>query len=182
MIFGEDFCGLIAQSEFDSKCDNSAIAPVESNSTASRAYAIGEHFLRDGAFCTAKTAIAQGAAFTLNTNYTAGTVGSELEDTGWQTTTATSAGGSVKYRKVNGVVFVTRNVSGTIATNTWTTLGTLPQGYRPTSLMQVVISSEEESGVFRHAEMQIKTDGSVDYRCSWTSNYVAPFQISFVAG
>lgn len=75
MIFGFDFCGLIPQSDFDTKCDNSVVAPVESGATASRAYAIGEHFIRDGAFCTAKTAIASGAAFTLNTNYTAGNIG-----------------------------------------------------------------------------------------------------------
>ena len=65
--------------ELDDKCDNSVIAPVEKNATASRAYAIGEHFIRDGAFCTAKTAIAQGAAFTLNTNYTVGDVANNLE-------------------------------------------------------------------------------------------------------
>ena len=60
------------------KADNSVIAPVESGTTASRAYAAGAHFIKNGAFCTAKTAIAQGEAFTLNTNYTAGTVGQEL--------------------------------------------------------------------------------------------------------
>ena len=60
------------------KADNSVIAPVESGTTASRAYAIGEHFIKSGAFCTAKTAIASGAAFTLNTNYTAGTIGEML--------------------------------------------------------------------------------------------------------
>ena len=60
------------------KADTSVIAPVESGTTASRAYAAGAHFIKDGAFCTAKTAIAQGETFTLNTNYTAGTVGQEL--------------------------------------------------------------------------------------------------------
>ena len=64
----------------DGKADNSVIAPVESGTTASRAYAIGEHFIRDSAFCTAKTAIAQGEAFTLNTNYTAGNIGDRVED------------------------------------------------------------------------------------------------------
>ena len=63
----------------DTKADNSVIAPVESGTTASRAYAAGAHFIRDSAFCTAKTAIAQGEAFTLNTNYTAENVGESLE-------------------------------------------------------------------------------------------------------
>jgi len=60
------------------KCENSVIAPVENGSTASQAYAVGAHFIRDGAFCTAKTAIASGETFTLNTNYTAGNVGDML--------------------------------------------------------------------------------------------------------
>lgn len=61
------------------KADQTAIAPVENGTTASRAYAIGENFMKDGAFCTAIAAIAQGATFTLDTNYTAGTVGAEIE-------------------------------------------------------------------------------------------------------
>lgn len=57
--------------ELDDKTDNSVVGTVESGSTASKAYTVGEHFIRDGAFCTAIAAIAQGATFTLNTNYTA---------------------------------------------------------------------------------------------------------------
>ena len=62
------------------KADNSVIAPVESGTTASRAYAVGAHFIKNGAFCTAKTAISQGETFTLNTNYTAGTVGNSINN------------------------------------------------------------------------------------------------------
>jgi len=61
-------------SDISGKVDNSVVAPVESGTTASQAYAIGEHFIKDGAFCTAKTAIASGATFTLNTNYTEGMI------------------------------------------------------------------------------------------------------------
>lgn len=54
----------------NSKADITAIGTDESGrTTASKAYAIGEHFYKDGKFCTAKTAIASGATFTLNTNY-----------------------------------------------------------------------------------------------------------------
>lgn len=56
------------------KADNSVIAPVENGATASQAYAVGEHFTRDGAFCTCTQAIAQGGSFILNTNYTTGDV------------------------------------------------------------------------------------------------------------
>lgn len=47
------------------------VGTVESGTTASKAYAIGEHFIKDGYFCTATTVIASGATLTLNTNYTA---------------------------------------------------------------------------------------------------------------
>ena len=60
------------------KADNSVIAPVENGSTASQAYAVGEHFIRDGAFCTCTQAISQGGSFTLNTNYTAGDVATQF--------------------------------------------------------------------------------------------------------
>ena len=69
-------CKPLAIPDISTKCDNSVIAPVESRSTSSKAYAVGEHFIRDGAFCTCLQAIAQGGSFTLNTNYTAGDVAS----------------------------------------------------------------------------------------------------------
>ena len=66
----------------EQKADNSVIAPVENGSTASQAYAVGEHFIRDGAFCTCKQAISQGGSFTLNTNYTSGNVAKCLDSLG----------------------------------------------------------------------------------------------------
>jgi len=60
------------------KADITAIAPNEPNATASQDYAAGEHFYKNGKFCTAKTAIASGATFTLGTNYTEGTVADAL--------------------------------------------------------------------------------------------------------
>lgn len=47
------------------------LAYVESGTTASRAYYEGDYFCLGGVLCRAKTAIAQGDSFTLNTNYEA---------------------------------------------------------------------------------------------------------------
>ena len=58
----------------EEKADITAIAKNESNSTASKAYAVGEHFYKNGKFCTAKAAIASGALFTLGTNYVEGDI------------------------------------------------------------------------------------------------------------
>jgi len=58
--------------------DLSMIAPIETGTTASQAYAVGKYFLLNNKFCKAKTAIASGATFTLNTNYEVTTVADEL--------------------------------------------------------------------------------------------------------
>lgn len=54
------------------------IAPIEDGATASQSYAQGAFFFRNGSFCTALTAIASGAAFTLGTNYQVTTVAAAL--------------------------------------------------------------------------------------------------------
>ena len=54
------------------------IAPIEDGATASKAYSAGKLFYHDGNLCKAKTSIASGATFTLNTNYEVTTVADEL--------------------------------------------------------------------------------------------------------
>ncbi len=58
--------------------NNSIIAPIETGTTASQAYAVGKYFVLNGKFCKAKTSIASGATFTLNTNYEVTTIANEL--------------------------------------------------------------------------------------------------------
>lgn len=65
-------------SSVSGKTDISAIAPEEAGDTSSRAYAVGEHFYKNNKFCTCIQAIAQGAQFTLNTNYVEGTVADSI--------------------------------------------------------------------------------------------------------
>ena len=62
----------------DNKINASEIAPIENGTTASTNYAQGAYFIHNGKFCKAKTAIASGASFTLNTNYEVTTVAAEL--------------------------------------------------------------------------------------------------------
>ena len=49
--------------------DDSIFGTVESGTTASKAYSQGDYFVKDGKMAKALTSIAQGATFTLNTNY-----------------------------------------------------------------------------------------------------------------
>ena len=60
------------------KADISAIGTDESGrTTASRQYTRGERFYKDGKYCRTKTAVAQGATWTLNTNYEETSIASE---------------------------------------------------------------------------------------------------------
>lgn len=74
------------------KVDSSVVAPVEDGTTASQAYAIGEHFIKNGQYCTAKTAITVGATLTLNTNYVAGDVSEGINFVVKKAYTVTGAG------------------------------------------------------------------------------------------
>lgn len=69
----------IDMSDVSGKADITAIGINETGATASKEYAFGEHFYKNGKFCTAKAAIARGAQFTLNTNYVEGTVADNID-------------------------------------------------------------------------------------------------------
>lgn len=56
----------------------SVVGTVENGTTASKAYAVGEHFIRNDKFCTAIAAIASGATLTQGTNYVEGTIAEAL--------------------------------------------------------------------------------------------------------
>lgn len=60
------------------KCDNSVIGTVEDGATASQAYAVGSHAIRNGAFITWKNAKAQGETINDASDYTSGDVANSL--------------------------------------------------------------------------------------------------------
>ena len=59
------------QTAVGAKADQSMIAPVETSTTASQAYAIGEQFILNGTLYTATAAITAGGTITINGNCTA---------------------------------------------------------------------------------------------------------------
>ena len=80
--------GTVTDSSGAPLAPSSAIAPVESGATASQAYASGEHFMRNGKFCTATAAIAIGDTLTAGTNYSEGNVAGSLGGGGGSSTLA----------------------------------------------------------------------------------------------
>lgn len=70
---------FIAESVEDKKADISALGTQE-GATASKLYHVGEHFYKDGKFCTVIGSgdVALGTTWTLNTNYVEGTIADNL--------------------------------------------------------------------------------------------------------
>lgn len=66
------------------------IAYVETGTTASRAYAVGEHFCWNGLLYRVKTAISSGGTFTPGTNCETTTVGEEIQKKALFSTTSSS--------------------------------------------------------------------------------------------
>lgn len=80
------------ETDLASKAENSVVGTVESGTTASQPYAVGEHFIRNDKFCTCIATIASGATLTLNTNYVEGTIAECIARQGTYSTTETKIG------------------------------------------------------------------------------------------
>ena len=83
----------------------------------------------------------------------------ENDDTGWIITQGT-LGNAIRYRRKNGYVFL-QSSTGTVVLekNTWTIIGTLPQGFRPTA--QLRLASDSNGSGSRGMVCYINTDGTI---------------------
>lgn len=72
------------------KANQSQLAYVETGTTASRAYAVGEYFCWNGLLYRVKTAISSGGTFTPGTNCETTTVGEEIQKKALFSTTSSS--------------------------------------------------------------------------------------------
>lgn len=82
------------------KADNSVIGPVEDGANPTKSYAVGEHMIRGGKFCTVTVPVTTSSTWTLGGNYVEGDVaetiscvkGFRLGTFQFSTTTGVSAG------------------------------------------------------------------------------------------
>ena len=111
------------------KTDLTSISQNEA--TATQAIPSGTYFYLNGVLVRAKTAIASGATFTLNTNYVIKTVGDALNEQTTVEEISTGISGVTAYKvgKVVTLIVVISNMSTTI--NGWNDIGTLPASLRP---------------------------------------------------
>lgn len=114
---------------------NKTLAPVETDLTsASQAYAVGQKFIYDGVLYQAKTAIAQGAALVLNTNYEAADdVSTEIEALTNQIKDMNNVLGSKNLlpnkatsQTINGITFTVNDDGSVTANGTATRVTELP--------------------------------------------------------
>ena len=129
---------------------NDALAPAENGATASQAYAAGEHFMRDGAYCTAiGSGISSGGSFTLNTNYKTGTVADDVESLNSDLTPQDVSSSfkssdtdlTLTYAiKVNGFVYLVCQISNVTTSNSQY-IKEVMSSNRPAALTPVMVFS-----------------------------------------
>lgn len=74
-------------------------------------------------------------------------------DSGW-----TTIDSYIRYRKIGKVVYIEANVPSTaISTGTWTTFGSVANGYKPNTM--IIIDSYNDGTYF--SIFRVNTDGSV---------------------
>ena len=97
-------------------------------------------------------------------------------DSGWLTTTAVN-GNTVQYRKIGNQVWVRRGTIGTTTGGSWTTIGVLPEGFRPSANVSHCIYSENNGSTYGNA--QVLSNGNVNSIAN-INNSVPAFFFSFL--
>lgn len=107
-------------------------------------------------------------------------IDNDIDDTGW-----TDIATYYRYRKKNGIVFVEKYISTSVqVTNTYTTLFTLPEGYRPSysgsasPCIFMVTAASQAQGI----DIRVESDGKVQASAQFGSNTPSMYtwSISFV--
>lgn len=112
------------------------LAYVETGTTASRAYAVGEYFCWNGLLYRVISAISSGAAFTVGTNceqVTDGGFNAFLPSITNGTVTTEKASGFVQTFSVAGLYFTYFKITTSVVASVTDVLATVPAAYSPLS-------------------------------------------------
>ena len=154
---------LSVEEEVDLKADISALGTNEV-ATASRLYHPGEHFYKDGKFCTVigSADVASGATWTLNTNYVEGTIAELLktQKASFNYTQDVSSLSACYVRKFGKIVCgqIQFKIASTTL-DTSITCFTLPEKFRPISLYNTVTHDVGDSKTTESHDVSIDTNG-----------------------
>lgn len=94
-------------------------------------------------------------------------------------TTATTLGSYCHYTKRNGVVLLTGSSTGMALTTSYKVLGTLPEGYRPNTLLYFSASTTTGNN---HVFGYVNTDGKVGLRSASNATLFWVFTVTYPVG
>ena len=147
-------------------CKISAIGTNETGTTASKPYAVGEHFYKNGKFCTCTQAIAQGAQFTLGTNYVEGTVANELDakkySYSWKSSKLASNSVATLYKSGKLVSIITQFEINTALTS-WEPLFKFDVSVQSNNISFAVIRDISTQAISEQPTVYFADDGLMVY-------------------
>lgn len=84
-------------------------------------------------------------------------------NTGFNYNDTVTSIGTIKYKRVGGVVFIKGNVRGTINTSQFSKVFTLPEGYRPETRVDFICAAQSVSGSGnRLVDIMVGSNGEVN--------------------
>jgi hypothetical protein len=120
----------------------------------------------------------QGALDILGDVYSDGTL-APLGDTGWLTPTLENSfteGQPIRYKRLNGVVYLRGELLRTTAPTSSTTAFTLPSGYRPAGRLRTV---NWAANITQFVGVTVNTDGKVNIICDFTRTSTPGYSVVF---
>lgn len=131
------------------------IAPVLSKMVSDRAYVVGEQFIVDNVLYKITQAVsAADVPLVVGTNCEmSDSITQQMKSGEWHNL---DTNGKAKYKKVNGVIFV--SIAGyPVTPNSTTTIGTLPTDYCPESTISGYADGEGTAYVYPSGVVTVKT-------------------------
>ena len=127
-----------------SKANQTQLAPVETGNTASRAYAVGEYFCKDGQLYRVTSAISSGGTITPGTNC------EQVPEGGFNNlirlishsilTQSSYTINALHFELLsNRLMVVSFSITCAAASSSSINIGGVPSGYRPGSDLQIVV-------------------------------------------
>lgn len=157
-----------ATMDLSAKVNASTLATVETGTTASKAYAVGEYLVYNGILYRVTAAISSGQTLVPGTNITDTTAGAELTslNNGLFTLHSASATTTLKtimsFWRVGGTVYVTHDaVMNLPAANTEYVIAIIPSGYAPTVSFYTSCVLVNNWNIVGTARIRFMTNGSV---------------------
>ena len=150
------------------KADNSVIGTLEDGTNPTKSYAVGEHFIRNGKFCTCIVPVTTESTWS-DSYYDEGDVASALD-------VSTTTVSDFVITRCNKFVTVNYLHNVTVTANDATQIGVIPPGCRPSFVVYGVAITPNADIICRVA---INANGNVFVRSTSSFSEAIGFNISY---